>query len=210
MKHGTPQSSGTKAEANRFHDDKTTWTNTALAGGPKNVDKGKLTTLSALANRDNKADVRGVVKPAGAAVPPSATNSIFEIAATGAATSDRRKMRSPGPAEVPVDFDGLALKADSTRQGATDDALSEVFYTYCAYGKRGTGSAVTVLEGRQFSKMMKECKIINKRFTPTSADILFAKYAKRSKTITQTEWLMALGTGVSPVLETASLCLSVA
>ena len=74
-----------------------------------------------------------------------------------------------------------------------ENALSAVFYTYCAYGKRGTGSAVTVLEGRQFSKMMKECKIINKRFTPTSADILFAKYAKRSKTISQAEWLMALG-----------------
>ena len=54
---GGPQSSGTKAQYNKFHDDKTTWTATAVAGGPTTIDNA--ITLSNLADR-SAADVRGV------------------------------------------------------------------------------------------------------------------------------------------------------
>ena len=57
--NGVPQSSGTKAAANRFYDDKSTWTATATAGGPTMVDNRP--TLESQANRGNTADVRGVV-----------------------------------------------------------------------------------------------------------------------------------------------------
>jgi len=54
---GGPKSSGTKAQYNKFHDDKSTWTATAVAGGPTTIDNA--ITLSNLADR-TAADVRGV------------------------------------------------------------------------------------------------------------------------------------------------------
>jgi len=54
-----PQSSGTKADYNKFHDDKSQYTGVYARGGPTNVD-GKI-TLSNLADRSG-ADARGVKK----------------------------------------------------------------------------------------------------------------------------------------------------
>ncbi len=54
-----PTSSGTKAGRTRFYDDKSTWTTTAVNGGPTNVDAYKM-NFSDLTNRDNKADHRGM------------------------------------------------------------------------------------------------------------------------------------------------------
>jgi hypothetical protein len=71
-----------------------------------------------------------------------------------------------------------------------DDTLDAVFFAFCAYGKRG--AAVTVMEGKQFVKMMKECKIFNKKFNSNGADILFSKVAKKSKTITKAQWHEAI------------------
>mmetsp|Transcript_5186 Transcript_5186/g.7794 ORF Transcript_5186/g.7794 Transcript_5186/m.7794 type:complete len:232 (-) Transcript_5186:227-922(-) len=51
--------SATKGSS-RFYDDKASWTGTATKGGPTNVDA--VTTLEGQANRDNKADARGVVQ----------------------------------------------------------------------------------------------------------------------------------------------------
>ena len=52
-----PQSSGTKAQYNKFYDDKSTWgAGVAANGGPSTNDKG--ITLSNLADR-SAADVRG-------------------------------------------------------------------------------------------------------------------------------------------------------
>jgi hypothetical protein len=56
---GSPQSSGTKAEHTRFHDDKEAYTGVYKAGGPTNVDRDS-GNLSGLVDRRNTADVRGV------------------------------------------------------------------------------------------------------------------------------------------------------
>lgn len=56
--HG-PQSSGTKAEATRFHDDKSQYTGVYKAGGPTNVDRDS-GNLSGLVDRRVSSDVRGV------------------------------------------------------------------------------------------------------------------------------------------------------
>ena len=53
-----PKNTGTKGES-RFYDDKTTWTGVATKGGP--TAKDRRSSLESLADRDNKADVRGVV-----------------------------------------------------------------------------------------------------------------------------------------------------
>ncbi|KAL4441467.1 hypothetical protein ABPG77_001971 [Micractinium sp. CCAP 211/92] len=53
---GGPKSTGTKAEYNRFYNDKGSWTSTAKNGGPTNVDGAK--NLSELCDR-SPADARG-------------------------------------------------------------------------------------------------------------------------------------------------------
>ncbi|KAL4444221.1 hypothetical protein ABPG75_011958 [Micractinium tetrahymenae] len=56
VKAGGPKSTGTKAEYNRFFDDKSSWTSTAKNGGPTNVDGAK--NLNELCDR-SPADRRG-------------------------------------------------------------------------------------------------------------------------------------------------------
>jgi len=53
-----PSINGTMAEANRFHDDKSTFTGVYKEGGPTNVDREKM-TMSALCDRFKKATGRG-------------------------------------------------------------------------------------------------------------------------------------------------------
>lgn len=57
--HSTVKNSGTKGQS-RFYDDKKTWTGVAVRGGPTTLDPKS--SLSQLADRDNKADVRGVIQ----------------------------------------------------------------------------------------------------------------------------------------------------
>ena len=58
---GGPVFTGTKAEANKFHDDKSLYTGVYAAGGPSNVDKDKVSDISQTLDR-SAADVRGVKK----------------------------------------------------------------------------------------------------------------------------------------------------
>lgn len=55
---GGPVLTGTKAQATKFHDDKSLYTGVYAQGGPSTVD-GKVSDLSQLADRSG-ADVRGV------------------------------------------------------------------------------------------------------------------------------------------------------
>ena len=54
----SPKSSGTKAEATRFHDDKSAYTGVYKAGGPSTIDRDSA-NLSGIVDRRNEADVRG-------------------------------------------------------------------------------------------------------------------------------------------------------
>jgi len=58
---GGPVFSGTKADAVKFHDDKSLYTGVYAAGGPSTVDagNGKISDISQLCDRTG-ADVRGV------------------------------------------------------------------------------------------------------------------------------------------------------
>lgn len=60
-----PILAGTKAEANKFHDDKTLYTGVHAQGGPSTVDNATA-DLSQIANR-GAADVRGIAGQDGAA-----------------------------------------------------------------------------------------------------------------------------------------------
>lgn len=56
--HSSPQSSGTKADNVKFHDDKSLYTGVYKAGGPTNVDRNSA-DLSAVTDRRVGNDVRG-------------------------------------------------------------------------------------------------------------------------------------------------------
>lgn len=58
--HGGPTYTATKAQANKFHDDKSQYTGVHAKGGPSTVDN-KISDLSQLADRSD-ATVRGVKK----------------------------------------------------------------------------------------------------------------------------------------------------
>ncbi len=62
-----PASSGTKADAVKFHDDKSQYTGVYAAGGPTNVDRDPANLASHI-DRRNAADVRGATGGANAGV----------------------------------------------------------------------------------------------------------------------------------------------
>ena len=65
-------------------------------------------------------------------------------------------------------------------------SLQDIFKSF-ANGK-------TELESKQFSKLVKECKLIDKKFTNNDVDIVFAKVKSgKVKTITFAEFENALG-----------------
>lgn len=60
LSHGAPTFSGTQAQANKFHDDKSMYTGVHAQGGPSTVDTAT-SDLSQIANR-GAANVRGINK----------------------------------------------------------------------------------------------------------------------------------------------------
>lgn len=59
LKSGGPTFSGTVAEANKFHDDKSLYTGVYANGGPSTIDTDKVHDISQIMDRSD-ADVRGV------------------------------------------------------------------------------------------------------------------------------------------------------
>ncbi|PFH36140.1 p25-alpha family protein [Besnoitia besnoiti] len=52
----------------------------------------------------------------------------------------------------------------------------------------------SVMDGRTFVKLCKDCKVFDKNYTPTDADLIFTKVkAKGAKTITFAEFETAIG-----------------
>jgi hypothetical protein len=58
---GGPAFTGTKAEANKFHDDKSMYTGVHANGGPSTGGDGAISDISQLCDR-TAADVRGIKK----------------------------------------------------------------------------------------------------------------------------------------------------
>lgn len=67
----------------------------------------------------------------------------------------------------------------------SSDAVQQVFRSYC--GKE------TTLEGKQFAKMIKDLKILDKKVTSTDVDLIFAKIKdKAARRISLIEFLNGL------------------
>mmetsp|Transcript_5622 Transcript_5622/g.14251 ORF Transcript_5622/g.14251 Transcript_5622/m.14251 type:complete len:792 (+) Transcript_5622:219-2594(+) len=70
----------------------------------------------------------------------------------------------------------VRVKADPNWKHTIGDArptpeLERVFAAFCSFG----GGRADSMEGKTFNKIMKDCEIFDKKFTTTSADIIFSK-----------------------------------
>jgi len=72
-----PVLTGTKADAVKFHDDKSLYTGVYAKGGPTNVDKDKVSDISQTCNRGD-ADVRGIAAGEVAHVTKKMSNVVIE------------------------------------------------------------------------------------------------------------------------------------
>lgn len=150
---GGPVLNGTKADAVRFHDDKSTYTGTHVNGGPESVPKGE------------------------GRVPPSKT----------LLTAGQNLLASPAPGT------GAAAAAAAQRQKSprpqqqapAAGSVEAAFESYCA-GQPG-------MDGKTFAKVCKDCHLLDKTFTPTDVDLIFAKVVpKGARRIDMTQFSSAL------------------
>jgi len=144
-----PVLAGTKADAVKFHDDKSLYTGVHGKGGPSTVDTDKVSDISQTCNR-GAADVRGTAQGSSGAAEVTQKMGNVVIEETKAA---------PKKAAAP--------KASAAPQTASAGTLKEVFSQYTAGGKE--------MDGKTFAKLAKDTKLINKSLTSTDIDLIFAK-----------------------------------
>ena len=153
---GGPESSGTKGEYNKFHDDKSTYTGVYSRGGPTKIDHetGAGMSLSNMVN--NKTGQSG-----GHASKLKNTKSGGGTDALAAAMP-AKKMGLKGydkPTEVDAEF--------------PTGCLTDTFAAFANFGSGNRGAAE--LDGGKFAKAVRDAKMLSRKFTPTSVDIIFSK-----------------------------------
>lgn len=75
---------------------------------------------------------------------------------------------------------------------ATNSTLKDVFIDFASFGNRTSRGG---LDGRGFVKLIKDCKLLDKAFTTTDADLIFSNTKVKPKSerrITYDEFLIAL------------------
>jgi len=154
---------GTKADAVKFHDDKSLYTGVYAQGGPSTVDagNGKISDISQLCDRTD-ADVRGR-KVEGAAV-AEVTHKVAGIVIEEEKSAAPKKKKAAAAAG--------AAGAAAAAQSAPASSLEEVFKTF--------SQGAPEMDGKTFAKMAKDCKVLNKKCTNTDIDLIFAKVKERS------------------------------
>lgn len=142
---------GTKADAVRFHDDKSTYTGTHVNGGPEVGGKGpgcfsrrQLTNISY-----------------GAAADPT-----FQFA-----TDLQQRILEPPAVHSMVDTFSVGHRR-SPSSSAEDGSLDDTFRAYCNHGE--------LMDGKSFAKLCKDCNLIGQGFTETDVDLIFAKFKVRN------------------------------
>jgi len=127
-------------------------------GGPSTVDANR--GLDGLLDRSD-ADVRGVKTGGAAANVAAVTHQVagIHLEEEKKAPAKKKKKAAAGGA------------AAATSGGGAASSLQEVFAKF-ANGPE--------MDGKTFSKMAKDCKVINKKCTNTDIDLIFAKSKERS------------------------------
>lgn len=147
-----PVLTGTKAEAVKYHDDKSLYTGVYANGGPTNVDPQSSVDLSKQLDRSD-ADIRGVKQQS---FVQSSNSDVDQVSKQMSQVVFEEKKTAP-----------KAVTKNTTVKSAPAGSLEEVFKSYC-----GTTSD---MDGKSFAKLAKDCKIISKSCTTTDIDLIFAK-----------------------------------
>jgi len=156
-----PALEGTKAEAVRFHDDKTTYTGTHARGGPESVPKGYGHVPQSMKPRRSLSRTSS-----GACALPNLLG-----ASTGSSSGLERKLSRTGSNGWIRPLTPLEKAATIGRREGCG-LLENVFDAYCSPGQ-------TEMDGKGFAKLMKDSKIVGTRFTTTDADLTFAKVVSK-------------------------------
>lgn len=168
-----PILAGTKAEANKFHDDKSLYTGVHAKGGPSTVDTDKVTDISQTCNR-GEADVRGISQQEVAQVTHGVAGIVVEEKKTAAVKAPAAKAQTAAAATVAT-------------AGAPAGTMQDLFKSF-------TGGAKD-MEGKTFAKFAKDSKCLTKKCSATDIDLIFAKVkdkAARKITFAQFEAGVAL------------------
>ncbi|CAE7554473.1 TTN [Symbiodinium necroappetens] len=144
-----PALEGTKAEAVRFHDDKTTYTGTHARGGPESVPKGYGHVPQSMKPRRSLSRTSS-----GACALPNLLG-----ASTGSSSGLERKLSRTGSNGWIRPLTPLEKAATIGRREGCG-LLENVFEAYCSPGQ-------TEMDGKGFAKLMKDSKIVGTRFTTT-------------------------------------------
>ena len=172
--HGTvaaskgPILAGTKAEATRFHDDKSAYTGVHAHGGPSTVDTDKVVDISQTLDR-TAADVRGNKLQGDVA---HVTHKVAGV------VLEEEKKAAPKKASKPA-----AAREETKSEPAA--SLQAVFTEFSAGAKE--------IDGKTWAKMAVDCHVVNKQCTKTDIDLIFAKVKdKTARKITYAQFAQAI------------------
>ncbi len=193
--HG-PTVSGTVADPNRFHDDKSTYTGVYSRGGPTKIDN--VITQENLLDRSS-ADVRGTKVQGGPAITRRTLNPGeigLQAQMSGMSITNPDSFGSPNPTQ-PTPQNTPSTPGGSTPFGAmlagqsaeeashftASDLEDHLFNAYCEFCAKTASEPM--MDSAGFVKFCRDMKILGKGFTTTDCDLIFQKsksggnYAKR-------------------------------
>jgi hypothetical protein len=171
----------TVADAVRFHDDKTTYTGMHMCGVPAinaeaSIEKGR--APSPACSDRSKLSVPGdrAAEPAVDAESKDhdGSDDACESSHVGSGFRAVRKMRR-SHSKVGLDDDSTSAssgQADRSPSPHLAACLGKVFASY---------APCELMDGKTFVKLCKDCKLLNKKFTQTDADLAFAKVVAKGQ-----------------------------
>lgn len=160
-----PHLHATKAVANRFHDDKSTYTGAHAQGGPSFENDSGQVDISNTLDR-SEADVRGI-KVQGHDI---VVEDSHHAAALKVQTIHRKKCavkHVDSLREIKKEVE--TVTEDSFQRPGEGDAEAgthAMFMKFCPKGE---------MESKTFVKMLRDAHMISKKFTTTDADLIFQK-----------------------------------
>ena len=188
-----PTVSGTVADANRFHDDKSTYTGVYAKGGPTKIDHLNDIRLENMMDRTDtnvrgvRADVDRVHKPKQRTLVPGQIGLEAGMANVGI-DDEEGSREARGNSNTPF---AAMLSGSSAEEAArfTESQLEDNLYSvFCSFCVKATEPS---LASSGFAKFCKDMKLIGGSLTLTDVDLIFQKTksgGNYAKTITYTEF----------------------
>jgi len=157
-----PHLHATHAQANRFHDDKSTYTGAHAQGGPSFEPKTDLQD-----NLDRSAaDVRGI-KIKGEDIEVTDAHHSAALKVQNIHRKKEAKRRVDTMREIKKDAENVDPDSfDKPGNSESENALKQVFLKFCPTGE---------MDSKTFIKLLRDATVINRKFTATDGDLIFQK-----------------------------------